>query len=284
MSLVIEDLMPTFGAVVRNANVSGSIAQDEFDQIVEVFHKKHLLVLPTSGVSPTDQVAFSRLFGPLEIHAETRFVDPTHPEIIRIGNYRENGEPKAAFSVGVEQWHADSSYRPLMSVGSLFYGEIVPPEGGDTLFADATTAYEELPAGTKERIKDLFAVHDYEYFDRWLNLVNEGRRPYTDEMRAKFPPHRQPLVRTHPVTGERSLLLCPAVISHLEGLPAEESRLIIDALISFATQDRYVYRHKWTEGDLVIWDNRAVLHTASSFDATRYTRLMRRTTITSELH
>jgi taurine dioxygenase len=282
-SFSVEHIKPSFGAVIRDFTVSGDVPKRDFATLMEVFLDRHVLVIPSSGIEPKDQVAFSRLFGPLEIHAETRFVLKDHPEVIRIGNATENGQPCAAFSVGVEQWHADSSYRPLPSVASLFYAEIIPPTGGDTMFADAVSAYEELPPATKVRIDDLRAVHDYEYFNAWLDLINEGRPPYSDEKRRKFPPHTQPLVRTHPVTGVKSLLLCPAVISHIEGLPPAESRLVLDALTAFATQDRYVYRHQWTKGDLVIWDNRCTLHTATSFEHTKYTRLMCRTTVTSPI-
>ena len=277
----VEDIKPGFGAVIRDFTVSGDVSKRDLDALLEVFRDRHLLVIPSRGIEPAEQVAFSRLFGPLEIHAETRFVLKDHPEVIRIGNAVENGKPCAAFSIGVEQWHSDSSYRPAPSIASLFYAEIVPPSGGDTLFADAVTAYANLPAATKTRIEGLWAVHDYEYFDRWLGVVNEGRPLYSDEKRRKFPPRRQPIVRTHPATGVKSLLLCPAVISGIEGMAPSESRLLLDALTAFATQDLYVYRHRWTRGDLVIWDNLCTLHTATSFDHTRHTRLMRRTTVTS---
>src|SRR5271156_3733154 len=154
----VEPITPSFGATIRNFVVSGDVASDEFDALIRVFHDRHVLVIPSSGISPKEQVAFSLLFGPLEIHAETRFVLKDHPEVTRIGNATENGKPCAAFAVGVEQWHADSSYRPLPSIASLFYGEIVPPIGGDTLFADAVSAYEELPAATKGRIEGLWAA------------------------------------------------------------------------------------------------------------------------------
>lgn len=280
-AFAVEPIKPSFGAVIRDFTVTGNVPKPDFDALMEVFLDRHVLVIPSSGIEPADQVAFSRLFGPLEIHAETRFVHKDHPEVIRVGNATENGRPCAVFSIGVEQWHADSSYRPLPSIASLFYGEIVPPTGADTMFADAVAAYEDLPAATKARIEDLRAVHDYEYFDRWLGLINEGQPPYSNEKRQKFPPHIQPIVGSHPVTGVKSLLLCPAVISHIEGFSATESRLLLDALTAFATQDRYVYRHKWTTGDLVIWDNRCTLHTATSFEHQKFTRLMRRTTVTS---
>lgn len=114
-----------------------------------------------------------------------------------------------------------------------------------------------------------------------LGTFNAAGLCWTAFAARNFPSVAQPLVREHPVTGVKSLMLCPAVISHIEGLSPGESRLILDALTAFATQDQYVYRHKWTKGDLVIWDNRCTLHTATSFEHRSYTRLMRRTTVTS---
>lgn len=281
MRFTVENITPDFGAVIHGLRVDGDIDADTFAALNDVFLDRHVLVIPTGGLTPADQVAFSRRFGPLEIHAETQFVHRDFPEIFQVGNATEDGRPVAAFSIGVEQWHADSSYRPKLSVGSLFYAEIVPPEGGDTLFCDTVSAWRDLPEETRARVEGLIAVHDFEYLDRWLGLINPHRRPYTDQKRRDFPPQQKPLVRSHPVTGVKSLLLCPAVISHIEGMPPAEGRCILDALTAFATQDRYVYRHRWRTGDLVIWDNRCVLHTASTFDHTKYTRLMRRTTITS---
>ena len=186
---------------------------------------------------------------------------------------------KASFSRGVEQWHADSSYREIPSDASLFYGEIVPPEGGETLFADVTAAYRALDPATRERIQDLHAVHSLETLRLWGQRHNPDRALQPSDQTSQFPPVRQPLVRTHPVTGSRSLYLCPAVISHVEGLDAREGAALIEGLIAHATQPRFLYSHRWQPGDLVMWDNRAVLHTASLFDHTRYQRLMYRTTV-----
>jgi alpha-ketoglutarate-dependent taurine dioxygenase len=161
----------------------------------------------------------------------------------------------------------------------LFYGEIVPPEGADTMFADATGAYRSLDAGLKQRIQGLFAVHSLETLRLWGQRHNPDRKQDIDNQSAAFPPVRQPLVREHPATGAKSLYVCPAVISHIEGMDEAESAALIETLAAHVSQPRYVYTHRWHKGDLVMWDNRAVLHTASLFDHTRYQRLMYRTTI-----
>jgi taurine dioxygenase len=237
-------------------------------------HRYRVLVVPQADVEPADLVAFSRRFGPLEIHSRFDNTLLEHREVFCVGNVGQ-----ASFSRGVEQWHADSSYRSVPSDASLFYGEIVPPDGADTMFADATGAYRSLDAGLKQRIEGLFAVHSLETLRLWAQRHNPDREQDMDNPSAKFPPVRQPLVREHPATGAKSLYVCPAVISHIEGIDEAESATLIETLIAHVTQPHYVYTHRWHQGDLVMWDNRAVLHTPSLFDHTRYQRLMYRTTV-----
>jgi taurine dioxygenase len=161
----------------------------------------------------------------------------------------------------------------------LFYAEIVPDEGGDTLFADATAAWRTMEPEMRRQVEGLYAVHSLETLRQWGLRHNPERESGVDNQAAAFPPARQPLVRTHPATGAKSLYVCPAVISHIEGMDQFASAALMETLITHATQPRFIYAHRWQKGDLVMWDNRAVLHTASLFDHTRYQRLMYRTTV-----
>lgn len=276
--LSVRPVAETFVVEVTGMPVRGDVDPVLFRAFVDILHRHRVVLIRGLDLDPADQVAFSRRFGALEIHARRQNTLPAHPEVFCVGNVERDGM-KASFSRGVEQWHADSSYRTVTSDASLFYGEIVPPEGGDTWFADATAAYDALPAAMKQRIDPLRAVHALETLYGWGARHNPHRAAFTDAQRLEWPPVSQPFVRVHPVTGVKSLYLCPAVISHIEDIPAEESRALIEELTVHATQPRFVYRHKWEKGDLVIWDNRAVLHTASLFDHERYQRLMYRTTV-----
>ncbi len=277
-ALTARPIGPTFGAEVRGMPIHGDVAPELLTQFVSFLHRYRVLVMPGAHVTPADLVGFSRRFGPLEIHSRFENTLPSHREIFCVGNVERDGM-KASFSRGVEQWHGDSSYREVPSDASLFYGEIVPPEGGDTLFADATAAWRSLDPALRQRIDGLRAVHSLETLRQWGARQNPGRTPDTADQVARFPPVSQPLVRVHPATGAKSLYVCPAVISHIEGVDPIEGAELIQTLIAHTTQPRFVYRHRWQQGDLVMWDNRAVLHTASLFDHERYQRLMYRTTV-----
>jgi taurine dioxygenase len=274
----LHPLTPVFGAEVTGMPIRGDVDEARFAAFMDALHRHGVLLVRGLPRDDAQQVAFSRRMGELEIHASP-FTLADHPEVFCVGNYAEGGVPRANFATGVEQWHADSSFRAVPSMASLFYGAICPPEGGETWFIDAVAAYDDLPTATKARIDGLTAVHSLETLSEWSRGHNPHRAPMSDETKRKFPPMPQPLVRTHPVTGARSLFLCPAVISHIVGMDVAEGRALIDDLMAHASQDRYVYRHRWTDGDLVVWDNRCTLHTATLFDHERYTRLMLRTTV-----
>ena len=277
-TLTTRPIGPTFGAEVTGIPIHGNVAPEMLTQFIALLHRYRVLIVPEIMLDPADLVAFSARFGPLEIHSRFDNTLPAHREIFCVGNVERDGM-KASFNRGVEQWHADSSYRAVPSDASLFYGEIVPPEGAETMFADATAAYRTLDPAMKQRIEGLVAVHSLETLRLWGQRHNPDRKQNIPSQVAAFPPERQPLVRVHPVTGSKSLYVCPAVISHIEGMDQAESEALLETLITHATQPRYVYSHRWRKGDLVMWDNRAVLHTASLFDHTRYQRLMYRTTV-----
>jgi len=268
----------TFVAELSGLRVSGDVGEAEFAAFLDAFHRHRVLLIRGVANDPAAQVAFSRRMGPLEHHAAATAVHPAHPEIFCVGNYAADGIT-ANFARGVEQWHADSSFREIPSTASLFYGAICPPEGGETWFLDAATAYAEMPGDLKAAIAGKRGVHCLYTLSEWNRRHTPDRPPMSEETRRRWPPVAHPLVRTHPVTGEASLFVCPAVISHIEGMEPDESLALIEAVMQHAGHDRYVYRHRWQEGDLVVWDNRCTLHTASLFDHTRYTRLMLRTTV-----
>ena len=277
-TLAVRQVGPTFGAEVSGMPIHGDVSPELLTQFISLLHRYRVLIVPDLDIGPADLVAFSERLGPLEIHSRFENTLPAHREVFCVGNVERDGM-KASFNRGVEQWHGDSSYREVPSDASLFYAEIVPDEGGDTLFADATAAWRTLEPSMRARLEGLYGVHSLETLRQWGLRHNPERGKNVDNQASDYPPVRQPLVRTHPATGAKSLYVCPAVISHVEGLDPWESAALIATLMEHIAQPRFVYTHRWRKGDLVMWDNRAVLHTASLFDHVKYQRLMYRTTV-----
>ena len=173
-------------------------------------------------------------------------------------------------------WHSDSSFKPVPALCSLLSARIIPPEGGATEFASTRCAYPALPEDMKGRVAGAIAVHDFSW-------SRDQIRPgfFTAEERATYPPVRHPLVRTNPVNGRQGLFL-GAHASHIEGMPIEDGGALLKELLDHVTQPQFRYRHEWKEGDLVVWDNRCVLHRATPYDSARYKRLLQRTTVSGD--
>jgi alpha-ketoglutarate-dependent 2,4-dichlorophenoxyacetate dioxygenase len=176
------------------------------------------------------------------------------------------------FKLADRLWHSDSSFRPVPAKYSLLSGRIIPSWGANTEFADMRGAYDALDARTKAEIDDLVCEHSLIYSRGQLGFTE-----FLPNERVAMRPVRQRLVRTHPVTGRKSLFLA-SHIGAIVGWPQPEAMAFIRDLIEHATQPRFVYRHQWRVGDLVIWDNRATMHRARPFDDARYRRELRRVT------
>jgi len=179
------------------------------------------------------------------------------------------------FNLGNRLWHSDSSYRAVPAKYSLLSGRIVVDQGGHTEFADMRAAYDALDAATKAEIEDLVCEHSLMFSRGEL-----GFSELSDQERAMFRPVRQRLVRTHPVSGRNSLFLS-AHAGGIVGWPVPEARAFLRDLVEHATQPRFVYSHKWRQWDLVMWDNRQIMHRVTRFDETRV-RDMRRTTVAGD--
>ena len=170
-------------------------------------------------------------------------------------------------------WHADSSYRPSGSLCSILTAREIPPEGGDTEFVSLRAAWDDLSETDRLKVESLVAVHSIAY-SRSLTADNV----LTAAQEAEMPPARHRLVQTNPVNGRKSLYI-GAHASHIEGMPLEEGRALLNDLLDHATGPAAIYAYRWGVGDVVVWDNRCLLHRATPFDVTRYRRLMQRTTI-----
>ena len=281
--MVIEArLDEVVGVEITGVDLSQSISNTAFNQILDAFNRHSVLVIRDQHLDAPAFATFARRFGPLQISANQRYCCADEPEIMLIGNLRVDGELKSMFVNAAEDWHIDQIQTARPNIATCLYAIETPPQGGDTMFAGMHAAYEALDEATKASIEDLNAIYSIECLDAVLRAQDPSRPPLSARQLADFPPATHPLVRRHPVTGRKSLCIAPDIMSHIEGMTREASQDLVRPLAEHAITPEHVYRHKWKNLDLVMWDNRCTMHTATVFDAKRYRRLLYRAIIRDE--
>jgi alpha-ketoglutarate-dependent 2,4-dichlorophenoxyacetate dioxygenase len=244
-------------------------------------------VLREQHIDDNQQVAFSSAYGSLEVAPAVQGKNGSrgvgkriqHREIFDVSNLDDEGrildadDQRAAYQLGNQLWHTDSSFRQKSASWSMLHARIIPPDGADTEFVDTRAVYDALSETMKARIEDLVAEHSI-----WHSRAKLGGYVPTEEERKSRPPAQHRLVRRHPGSGRKALYIASHA-SHILGWPVDEGRALLEELIDFATQPRFVYAHEWRLADLVIWDNRCTLHRATPYESTQHRRDMRRTTI-----
>jgi len=261
-TLQIRPLPGSFAAEVLGLDLDRPLDDASFARL----HRAHLahpvLVFRDLRITPAQQVAFSRRFGPLQIHVLHQFQLPGHPEILVVSNIVENGQPQGLGDAG-HYWHSDLSYVAKPSLGSMLLAQELPSEGGDTLFADQHAAWDALPPELQQRVRHLQAEHSYLAKYEELRARSPWRPKLSAEQIAQVRPSVHPVVRRHPETGRLGLFVSEHFTTRIVGLPEAESRALLDQLFAHSTRPEFQYRHVWREGDMVFWDNRSVLHLAT---------------------
>lgn len=279
--LHIRPLDAPLGAEVLGLDLSRPVEADDFARIHRAHLDHHLLVFRSQRITPAQQIAFSRRFGPLQIHVLRQFQLAGHPEILVVSNVVENGQPIGLGDAG-HFWHSDLSYKERPSLGSMLHAQELPAEGGDTLFANMHTAWDSLPAHLKRAVDGRRAEHTYLKQYEALRQRSPWRPKLTDDQLAEVQPVLHPVVRTHPETGRKALFVSEHFTTRIDGLPEDESRELLDALFAHSVRPEHVYRHVWQAHDMVFWDNRSLMHLAAGCpDHLR--RRLNRTTIEGDL-
>jgi len=281
MAITTTRLTPHFAAQIDGADISRPLDDSTWADIRAAFEEHSVLVFRGRTLDDEAQIAFSHRFGSLEVTrsmnpaAGTPFARQSNLDI-KTGEFIPTDDRRMIYQLANMLWHSDSSFKPVPALCSLLSARIIPPEGGATEFASTRCAYPVLPEDVKRRVAGATAIHDFSW-------SRDQIRPgfFTAEERATYPPVRHPLVRTNPVNGREALFL-GAHASHIEGMPIEDGRALLKELLDHVTQPRFRYRHEWKEGDLVVWDNRCVLHRATPYDSARYKRLLQRTTVSGD--
>jgi len=285
MAVAIRPLHPTIGGEVSGADLANPLARAEVEAIEAGMDRFAVLVFRDQRISDEQQIAFTLNFGAIENSAGGHIAKADEkrlqPLMVDVSNLDREHKPLARddrrrhFNLGNRLWHSDSSFRAIPAKYSLLSGRKVANKGGDTEFADMRAAYDALDAATKAEIEELVCEHSLLYSRGALGFAD-----FTPEEMEMFRPVRQRLVRTHPVTGRKSLYLA----SHagtIIGWPVPEARAFLRDLNEHATRPEFVYVHKWRPFDLVMWDNRQTMHRVRRFDESEV-RDMRRTTVAGE--
>ena len=284
MSISIRQIHPVFAGEVTGADLTRPMTEAERAAIEAGMDRYAVLVFRDQNITDDQQMAFTLNFGAIENAKGGNITKPHELRLkqgmIDVSNLDKDGKPlersdrRRMFNLGNRLWHTDSSFKRLPAYCSMLHARSIPPIGGQTEFADMRAAYDALDDATKAEIEDLVAEHSLLYSRGLLGFT------FTPEEQAKFAPVRQRLVRTHPVTGRKSLFLASHAGAIL-GWPMPEARSFLRDLMEHATQRQFVYVHKWRQHDLVMWDNRQTMHRVRRFDETQ-PRDMRRTTVAGE--
>ncbi|HTP94614.1 MAG TPA: TauD/TfdA family dioxygenase [Burkholderiales bacterium] len=279
MTLQLRPIHPLFAAEASGIDLSSTLDAATVREIVTAMDEHAVLVFHGQSLSPDRQVALAQQLGPLYVglrqvnrHKGERFANEAVSDISNLdesGRILERENRKIYSQLANQLWHSDGSFQSPAARYSMLYSVVNPPAGGETEFADLRAAYDELPAEFKQKIEGLRAEHSALYSRTLL-----GYTGYSEEERNILPPVIWPIVRTHPGSGRKTLYI-GAHCTHILGMHVGESRLLLAELLEHATQRRFVHRHRWQPGDLVIWDNRCLLHRGLRYDLSQRRELRR---------
>jgi taurine dioxygenase len=266
--MMLDRLSDLMAAEITGLDLRKPLSTRMRDEIHEAFLEHQVLVFRGQCLGKAEQIRFSQSFGELERHAKRNTGTEDFPLLHVVNNLDRMGQPSKLRS---QRWHSDKSFRPAPSSATLLHAIELPPAGGDTCFASMYAAYDALPETRKQALEGLRIVHSWEH-----SRDNVGVTLSAEEI-ADAPPMSHPLVRYHPDTGRPALFL-GIHAAYIESMPFEAGQQLILDLEAHATTDAFVYRHVWQPGDLLMWDNRCLLHRAdANFETSRHRRVMHRT-------
>lgn len=280
-SIEIVPLAPALGAELRGIDIHAGVDAEAFARIRDALHRHSVLLLRDQQLTARDQVEFSGRFGTLRTSFYNQYAAPDAPELTVISNIVENGRAIGIMDAG-SLWHTDASYLKTPDMYTQLYALEIPRREngeplGDTLFTSTAAAYEALPDDVKRRIDGRRAIHSFtDHYEKKRANGSLKRDALTPEQKAKTPDVSHPIVRTHPVTGRKSLFVTEGHTASIEGMEPGESRELLDLLLAHVVKPEFIFRHRWREGDLLTWDNCATQHLASfDYPPTQRRRLYR---------
>jgi len=277
----IRPLSKVCGAEVIGLDCSSSIDDASFAQLRQALVDHCVLVFRDQFLTPDQHVSFSALWGPLKDHLLLQYLMPGHNYILVVSNKKgDSGKPLGIEDAG-RYWHSDVSYENVPPMGSLLYGLEIPQSGGDTLFANQYRAYENLSDELRAKIAKLKARHRFNYV-QIQESGSSNRIPLSEDQKAQLVGAVHPVVRTHPESGRKALYVNPGFTEALLDEDGNADQSLLDTLFGYATDPSVIYRHIWQSHDLVFWDNRCLMHHATSYPESSV-RHMHRTTVSGTI-
>ena len=264
MSMTISPYPKALGAEITGVRLSSSCDDELIVAIKSALHEHLVLVFRDQSLEPGEQVAFSERFGKLVVRVSGEFLHPDYPPVLILSNRIIDGKAEGATDAYAgSHWHSDLTYAEKPSFGSMLHAIEVAEDGGDTAWANMYAAYDALPERIKTRIDSLKAIH---VRDRRRNpragVSNTLDRDVNEYYDIKVPDSLHPMVRTHPITGQKSLYVSPRFTVAIDGIDNIEGQRLLDELFEHQKKPEFIYKHKWEVGDLVFWDNSATIHLA----------------------
>ena len=255
-----------FGARIEGLDLSRPLTDTEQAQVEQALGRYGVVSFPRQSLGAASLKAFSERFGKLEINVAGKYQEPGMPEVMILSNIVENGTPIGLADAG-QDWHTDMSYSSMIAFCNILYGIEIPHRDGEPLgcteFCNMHAAYDGLPAEIKTRLDGMTVLHDFNKFWEMMRREKGSQRPpLTEAQRAAKPPVSHPLFLTHPITGRKVLYANPGYSVRINELPPEESDEMLAYLFAHQLQDKYRYRHRWTVGDVLMWDNMGTIHNA----------------------
>ena len=248
------------GALVRGLNLAQALAAGQVAEIRALWLRHQVLAFPDQPMTVADLERFATTIGPFSPDPFFQSI-PGHPHVAQVK--READETSSIFA---DNWHSDWSFLERPPAGTLLYGNVIPPVGGDTLFANQYLAWETLPQDLKDRVGGLQGVHSarrgYSPQGRY-GAADTGRSMAIKFDDSALRTQLQPVARTHPETGRVALYVSPGYTIAIDGLPEDEGQDLLQALFEHQGRDEFVYRHVWSQGMLLLWDNRCLVHAAT---------------------
>lgn len=272
-ALELRPAGPHFGVEARGVDLSEPLPDPVFDRLRRALAESGLLVVRRQSIGPEALIAFTRRFGDIFSYTLSANAHPHHPEVLLLSNLRRRGRPCGTPGSG-RYWHTDGHYLKEPPGESILHAVHAPRTGGDTLFANAADAYDRLPASLRARIDGLRVIISRE---RTRPYHYPEKPPVTDAERASWPEVDHPVVRTHPLTGRKALYVGGIVPYRIQGMDESESTPLVTELQRYTTDPAFVHVHRWRRGDLVVWDNRTVIHRGTPYDERRSRRHILRT-------